>query len=203
MSNKAVDQAGWEMRYRQFFYIFIAVGMLSSADDYQLLLIFGIIGDLSYESIIFVKSMALFEVKYIQLRCLNHWNKNVVILIKLSSLAALKVVKNDNFQYRQWWWCHQNDNISISTCWDTPREETGMMINCLENLFYITDSCTFTMTSQASGHLKSPASEITSNLTVFSTVCLGWHQRNHQSWYYCPFGRGTTGNQWIPLTKGK
>ena len=32
-----------------------------------------------------------------------HRNKNVIILMKFSLLAALKVVKNDNFQCSQWW----------------------------------------------------------------------------------------------------
>ena len=41
----------------------------------------------------------------------NHWNGNVCILTKFSSLAAPEV---DNFRCSQWWKFRQNDDISVS-----------------------------------------------------------------------------------------
>ena len=46
------------------------------------------------------------------------------------------------------------------------------------------------------------ASEITCVPIVSSTVCSGADQRKHQSSMSLVFVRGTTGDQWIPLTKG-
>ena len=44
----------------------------------------------------------------------SHWNGNAIILMKLSSLAAVQVVKNDNFHCIQWRKFHQNDISVIS-----------------------------------------------------------------------------------------
>ena len=44
----------------------------------------------------------------------SHWNGNAITLIKLLLLAAVQVVKNDNFHCIQWRKFHQNDISIIS-----------------------------------------------------------------------------------------
>ena len=50
--------------------------------------------------------------------CHIHWNGNVVILMKFSSLAALVVFKNHIFQCSQWLKFRQNDDIFVSVSAD-------------------------------------------------------------------------------------
>ena len=45
---------------------------------------------------------------------LSHRNRNIIILMNFSSLAASEVVKKNNFRWSQWWKFYQSDDIPIS-----------------------------------------------------------------------------------------
>ena len=51
--------------------------------------------------------------------------------------------------------------------------------------------------------MSAKASQITGASVVCSNVCSGADQRKHQISASLAFVRGTTGDQWIPLTKGQ
>ena len=107
--------------------------MLSSADDYQIILIYLIFCNLSNES-----SLP------------NHWL-----------------------------WLQQRiypSGYNILS-WERNRSDDELSHKCL---LYITGPLHITSHEYI-------ASGITGNLTVCSTICLGWNQRKHQSWCYCPY----------------
>ena len=89
-----------------------------------------------------------------------------------------------------WWiWINTSCEFIMNDCITTTKQSTTKP--CAYFLGY-----TVNPNHNTDITMSIVASEIiTSNLSVWSTICLGWHQRKHPSQCYWPFVRGI--HQWL------